>query len=116
MAQSFAIAPFIEWHNLKKTEVFTGFIGSFAHTEQMTISRWEIAEGAILPEHSHPHEQISNVLEGSFELTIQGETQIVTAGTAALIPSHAVHSGRALTKCKIIDIFCPVREDYFKYE
>jgi quercetin dioxygenase-like cupin family protein len=116
MAQPFTIIPFIDWSNLNKTEVFSGFIGSFAHTEQMTISHWDIAEGSILPEHSHPHEQISNVIEGSFELTIQGETQILTAGKAALIPSHAVHSGRALTKCKIIDIFCPVREDYLKYE
>jgi quercetin dioxygenase-like cupin family protein len=56
------------------------------------------------------------VLEGSFELTIQGETQILTAGKAALIPSQAIHSGRALTRCKIIDIFCPIREDYLKYE
>ncbi|MCU0444192.1 MAG: cupin domain-containing protein [Microscillaceae bacterium] len=82
----------------------------------MTISYWEISEGAILPEHSHFHQQISNVIEGQFELTVNGKTQVLEAGKAALIPAHVIHSGRALSKCKIIDIFCPIREDYLQYE
>ena len=58
------------------------------------------------------HEQISNVLEGEFEMTLDGITQLLKPGTVAVIPSMTVHSGKAVTDCYILDIFNPVREDY----
>jgi quercetin dioxygenase-like cupin family protein len=53
-----------------------------------------------------------HVLEGEFELTVAGETKILKPGQVAVIPSNVPHSGKALTKCYIIDAFYPVREDY----
>ena len=78
----------------------------------MTVAYYSAPAGAQFPEHSHPHEQISNIVEGEFVLTIDGETKTMTPGVVAVIPSNAVHSGHAVTECKIIDIFQPVREDY----
>jgi quercetin dioxygenase-like cupin family protein len=52
------------------------------------------------------------MLEGEFEMVIEGETRTLKANTVTVIPSNAKHSGRALTDCKIIDVFYPVREDY----
>jgi hypothetical protein len=45
-------------------------------------------------------------------------TQVCTLmpGSVGIIPPNAVHSGRALTDCKILDVFSPVREDYIKFE
>ncbi len=93
-------------------EFIPGFHGKMIHTERMTLAFWEIEAGANLPEHSHPHEQVANVLEGRFELTIHGETHVLEPGMVAVIPSDAVHSGRAITSCRILDVFQPVREDY----
>ena len=45
-------------------------------------------------------------------MTINEETNVFTPGTILSIPSHIAHKGRALTNCKITDIFSPVREDY----
>jgi quercetin dioxygenase-like cupin family protein len=47
-----------------------------------------------------------------FELTIDDETQVLGPGTVTQIPGNAVHSGKALTDCRILDVFAPVREDY----
>jgi quercetin dioxygenase-like cupin family protein len=49
---------------------------------------------------------------GSFELTIDGETLELEAGSVVIIPPNAVHSGRARTGCYVMDVFYPVREDY----
>lgn len=103
---------FVSINSLAAAEKIPGFNGRFVHTEQMTISYWEIKKASVLPEHAHPHEQISQVMEGQFELTIDGITETMAPGKVAIIPSNVIHSGRALTDCKVMDIFCPVREDY----
>lgn len=65
-----------------------------------------------MPEHSHPHEQVANLIAGKFEMTVAGETRTIEPGMVAVIPSEAKHSGRALTDCYILDVFYPIREDY----
>lgn len=93
-------------------EIVPGIRAKFVHTEGMTIGHVELDEGAILPHHNHPHEQVSNIISGQFEMTIGKETKICIPGDVVVIPSNAFHSGRALTPCEIIDIFRPIREDY----
>lgn len=104
--------PFIDLSTLDEREVVDGFHGKFVHSENMTTSFWRIEAGAELPEHAHPHEQVSVVLEGKFEMTLDGEKRQLEVGTVAVIPSNVVHSGVALTDCTILDVFYPVREDY----
>lgn len=93
-------------------EVFPGFHGRFVHSASMTFAYWDIAAGGVVPEHHHVHEQVVNMLEGKLELTVDGRTQVLSPGEVLVIPSHAVHSGRALNACKVLDVFSPVREDY----
>jgi len=103
------------FQNLKENterEIVPGYRARFVHSENMTLAYWDVDPGAALPEHSHPHEQIANVLEGQFELTVDGKSQILEPGTVAIIPSNVPHSGRAITACRLIDAFYPCRDDY----
>ena len=77
-----------------------------------TFAHWDIDADAMLTEHSHPHEQVASMIAGEFELTVNGEAKVLRPGSVAIVPSDAVHSGRAITICRIIDVFYPVREDY----
>jgi quercetin dioxygenase-like cupin family protein len=43
---------------------------------------------------------------------VEGKPVVATPGTVCAIPPDARHSGRALTACRIMDVFYPVREDY----
>lgn len=104
--------PFFKVSDLEARELIPGMSGRFVHSDAMTTAYWEIQAGAILPEHSHPHEQVCNVIEGLFELTIAGQSQRMSAGDIAVIPSDTLHAGKALSDCRIIDVFQPVREDY----
>ncbi|KYK32879.1 MAG: cupin [Theionarchaea archaeon DG-70] len=93
-------------------EIIPGFHGRFVHSPHMTLAHWNIKAGSPLPEHSHPHEQITTVLEGTLELTTEGKTHVLTPGSVAVIPSDVPHSGKAVTDCRVIDVFYPRREDY----
>lgn len=104
--------PFHSFDALDRSEEMPGYLGAFLHGENMTVTNWSVEAGAEFPEHTHPHEQISIVVEGEFELTLDGETDVLTPGRIAVIPPETLHSGRAVTECEIIDVFSPVREDY----
>lgn len=103
---------FVSLNDLEESEVLPGFLGTFVHSDDMTMVQWSVDAGSDFPEHSHPHEQISIVVEGEFELTVDGESEVLRPGRVAVVPSGTPHSGKARTDCKIIDVFHPVREDY----
>jgi quercetin dioxygenase-like cupin family protein len=77
----------------------------------MTFAYWKIKANAVLPEHKHVREQVAMITNGELELTVNGTTRILHPGIIAVIPSNAVHSGKAITDCEITDVFYPVRED-----
>jgi quercetin dioxygenase-like cupin family protein len=104
--------PIIELASIQPKTIVAGYDAKFIHTSGMTFSYRDVNAGASLPAHSHVHEQVSHVLEGSFQLTIEGEPVIFGPGTVVVIPSNKIHSGIAITDCKILDVFNPVREDY----
>ncbi|MCP5051647.1 MAG: cupin domain-containing protein [bacterium] len=103
---------FIQLTEVEEKEILPGFKARFVHTEHMTFAYWTITAGAALPEHSHHHEQVATMMEGEFELTIDGTPRIMKPGEVAVIPGNALHSGKAITDCKILDVFYPIREDY----
>ena len=104
--------PFINVNELKEKEVIPGYIGRAVHTGSNTYMYWTVEEGAVMPQHSHMHEQVANVLKGQFELTVDGETQLLEPGKVAVIPPHVIHGGKAITACELLDVFLPERDDY----
>jgi quercetin dioxygenase-like cupin family protein len=76
------------------------------------ISFEKDAVGSI---HTHPHEQITYVLQGSFEFNVDGKIQKVGKGDSIYIPSNAVQGVKSLEEnSMLVDIFTPMREDFLK--
>lgn len=100
--------PFYHLEDIQEQSPLHHYKIKFLHSEYMTFAYLDIKAGAVLPEHHHVQEQVGTVIAGKFELTIDGETQILRPGSVAIIPSNAVHSGRALTDCWIIESFYPL--------
>lgn len=93
-------------------EIMPGYHGKLVHSSTMSIAFWEVEKGAQVPEHSHMNEQIMHVLEGDFEFTLDGETLIYHPGDIVIIAPYKKHIGKALTSCKLMDVFSPTREEY----
>ncbi len=104
--------PFFDISTLNEKEVIKGYKGRAIHTSTMTFMYWTVDEGAVMPEHSHLHDQVAHVLKGKFELTAGGQTEMLEPGRVAVIPPNVKHGGRAVTKCELLDVFNPEREDY----
>jgi quercetin dioxygenase-like cupin family protein len=49
---------------------------------------------------------------GKFEFILNGTKKIYQDGDVVVIPSNIPHSGKAITNCKLMDVFSPVREEY----
>lgn len=108
--------PFIDFKAKKTVKVWEGITGTLHHSEKLTFGYFTIEKGALLPEHQHMHEQWTHLISGELEFTVNGETTLMKSGMAAFIPSNALHSARAITECKAIDCFWPIREDFVELE
>jgi quercetin dioxygenase-like cupin family protein len=104
--------PFIETGNLKVTERLPGWFGRYFHSANMTFAHYDFSRGASIHEHSHPQEEVYEVIEGELELTMEGATQIVRAGLVAIVPSNAPHSVKALTDGRAIIVDYPRRREF----
>ena len=85
-----------------------------AHDSAMMAVEVSFDEGAVGTIHSHPHVQISYVLEGEFEATVGGETKIIKKGDTYYTAPDVLHGVKCLSAGKLLDIFTPEREDFLK--
>lgn len=98
--------------NIKSKEIMPGYHAKMVHAEKMSWAFWDVEIGAAVPMHQHMHEQIMHVVEGTFEFTLDTDTKTYQSGDVVVIPSNTPHCGKAITACKLMDIFSPVRNEY----
>ena len=82
------------------------------HLPELMQVEFGFDKGAVGAPHSHPHIQVSYVAEGSFEVTIDGVTEVVGQGGSFIVPPNLVHSVVALEKGRLVDVFTPHRADF----
>ncbi|MHA1644652.1 MAG: cupin domain-containing protein, partial [Candidatus Freyarchaeota archaeon] len=60
----------------------------------------------------HPNEQVGYVVKGRLKLRIGEAEHDLEAGDSYYIEPNVEHSATIIDESKIIDVFCPPREDY----
>jgi len=78
------------------------------HMMQMLVT---LDAGSHLPEHQHPHEQLTHVLRGRLRLSIAGVAHEIGVGQSVCIPGGTPHAADALEDTLVVDTFSPPRED-----
>ena len=81
-------------------------------SDDLMVVRVDVAPGASLRVHDHPHEQAGYVVVGSFTFT-GDEEHVVEEGDGYYVPPghrHGVEGGDE--PAVAIDVFTPAREEY----
>jgi len=76
------------------------------------LARVLLKKGCVVPEHSHPNEQVTFVLEGALKFWIDGKEIVVNAGEVLTIPPNMPHKAEALEDTVDLDVFYPPRADW----
>jgi len=71
-----------------------------------------LEEGVVVPVHSHPHEQITYIVEGRLSMEVEGQTHVLGPGDSLLLPGDVKHGATATERTLVVDTFSPPREDY----
>ncbi len=85
---------------------------TLVHGDKTLMSEFRLQQGALLPSHSHPHEQTGYLVSGHMLLTIGGQTFTVKPGDSWCIPGEVEHKAEVLADSVAIEVFAPLREDY----
>ncbi|KQV83203.1 cupin domain-containing protein [Rhizobium sp. Root1220] len=83
-----------------------------SHRPEIMLVAFSFDEGAIGALHSHPHTQVSYVAKGVFEVTVDGVTTTLPAGSSFIVEPNLVHGVVALEDGLLIDTFTPRRDDF----
>jgi quercetin dioxygenase-like cupin family protein len=84
----------------------------FVVGQNIMLARVLLKKGCIVPEHSHPNEQLTYIAEGALKFWIDGKEIVVNAGEILTIPPNMPHKAEALEDTVDFDVFNPPRADW----
>lgn len=85
---------------------------TLVHGANTLMTEFRLRKGAVLPRHSHPHEQTGYLVSGHIRLYIGGDAFEATVGDSWCIPGGVEHGADILEDAVALEVFAPVREDY----
>jgi quercetin dioxygenase-like cupin family protein len=103
--------PFIDTDKLNVIERHPGWKGRYFDSDSMTFGHYLFEAGASIHEHSHPNEEVWNVIDGELEVTIGAETVTAGPGFVAIVPPNTLHSVRVIRTGRAIVVDYPLRPE-----
>jgi quercetin dioxygenase-like cupin family protein len=104
---------FVKLDDLPALALADGVVGRPLFGAGALINVIEFEPGAVVPPHSHPHEQLGICLRGVQVLVVDGVEHPIGPMEGYVLPGgveHGAHCGPE--GATVIDVFQPVREDY----
>jgi quercetin dioxygenase-like cupin family protein len=100
------------WEDLPN-EAITPSIGRrYITGDRVTIARFELKAGGVVPRHAHTNEQVSSVLSGALRFVFNDSEIVARAGDVVRIPGETPHEVAVLEDTIVIDVFSPIRQDW----
>jgi quercetin dioxygenase-like cupin family protein len=80
--------------------------------DKMMLIEVTLEKDAVVPMHTHPHEQTGYAISGRVRFQLGDETREIGPGDCWMIPGDVPHEVTALEDSVVIDVFSPPREEY----
>ena len=84
------------------------------HNDELMLVKAIFESGAEGYQHKHHHSQVTYIESGVFDVTIDGVTKRQSAGDSYFIPPHVMHGAICIEAGVLLDMFSPIREDFFE--
>jgi quercetin dioxygenase-like cupin family protein len=98
---------------MKTRKLAPGVTAKIASGEKLMFSLVTLEPGAVVPEHSHPHEQMGMMVSGEMELIVAGDSLRLAGNEIYLIPGGVPHKAIAGPGGAVaLDAFSPPRDEY----
>jgi len=85
---------------------------TLVYGQKTLMTEFRLRTGAVLPRHSHPHEQTGYLVQGRIRLFIGSDSYEARAGDSWCIPGGVEHGADILEDSVAVEVFAPIREDY----
>ncbi len=106
-------ARFVRFDDVAPFELAAGVTGRPLFGEGAMLNVIDFEPGAVVPLHSHPHEQLGIVLRGMQALVVDGVPHELGPMEGYVLPGDIEHSAYCGPDgALVLDVFRPVRDDY----
>ena len=100
------------WNEIAPEQINATVSRQYITADRVTIARFELKRGGVVPRHAHENEQISLVMSGALLFRIDGRDITVRGGEALQIPGNVAHEIEVLEDALVVDVFSPIRQDW----
>ena len=105
--------PIVDHSSASPVEMLPGVVRrTITDGDRMMLCEIRMEKGALVPLHTHPHEQTGYLVSGRCRFQIGDEVRELDAGDCWMVPGGAEHEATALEVSVFIDVFSPPREEY----
>ena len=105
-------ATLYRWTDIDQEAVTPAIARRYITGDHVTVARFELAAGGVVPRHRHDNEQVSCVLSGALRFRFDGTEVVARAGDVVRIPGGVDHEVEVVDDAVVIDVFSPPRQDW----
>jgi quercetin dioxygenase-like cupin family protein len=100
------------WADILAEQINPSTSRQYITGDSVTVARFELKRGGVVPLHAHQNEQVSFVMSGALKFKLEEREVIVRAGEVLQIPRGVPHEVEVMEDTLAMDVFSPVRQDW----
>jgi len=85
---------------------------SVVYGEKTLLCEFKLEKGAVIPMHTHPHEQTGFLVSGKILFTVDGKEYQMNPGDSWCVLGDVEHKVEVLEDSFLVEVFSPVREEF----